>query len=315
MDEASLTEAERAERWELLMGHRERLVALVRPRCSDPAEAEDCVHDAFVTVARMPTVDRKTLGALLSVIAVRRAVDTHRHYKRQAQVYTRLLADDPPSPEDVVCDRQLAQALAGRARTLSLAERRALNGKVEGFKPRETAERYAVAAKSVHLALSRARSALAVIPAAVLAWVARVRNRATSGAAQWEALAPLASSFAAAAILPFFAAGAASAPMYLEPTARFESVLSAGHPPSPIAIATIGSTHASPSAASAGAVRSKLGPPPSSGGQQLTVPLPGPPGGSVGLDRRNANQTFYQSVEQCLHQGLSVDPHNPGCRP
>lgn len=299
-----------------MLEHRDRLLALARLRCFDPSEAEDCVHDAFVTVASMVNVRHETVGALLSVIVLRRATDSHRYHSRLARARQRLRIDASMSPEDLVCDRQAAHLLAQHARGLSLMERRALYGKAEGYKPRETAERYGLEPKSVHLALNRARVALSAMGATVASSLIWFRRRAGSLGGGAQELSQLAAALAAFALAPLLTPTVGApvnqpaaffyldrSPVNNQPgtTLSSEAVKAAVDSPTPRSRDT---TRGRPAPAYAG--------PPVQ--RQLVVSLPGP-GGSVEFQRRDPNQSFMQSLTECLAQGISLDPQHAGCKP
>jgi hypothetical protein len=260
----------------------------------------------------MTVLRTKTVGALLSVVALRRAADTHRHHQRLSRVAGRVAMGELKGPEEVVCDRHEAVALARRARHLSIMERRALDGRAHGYQPRETAERYGVAPKSVHLALCRARTVLKAATSAVSIAVIWAHRRITGAARYLEQLAPAAAALAAFAVLPF--ASAAASPTSGYPpglNAGGRDLIDAGSPSRPTAVSAIGvavlpAVHAAPA-------------PPNRAAQatdapaQVIVPLPGPDGGSVAVERKHPSQSFLQSVESCLANGISIDPHHAGC--
>ena len=129
-------------------GHRASILAAVRPYCADPADAEDCVHDAFIQVAERTDIDLERVGGLLRTIAIRRALDTHRSSASLRCALGRLGPDDVIAPDELALDRSAARQIAAVAQTLPAGQRRALAARVDGYKPRETAVLLGVPASS-----------------------------------------------------------------------------------------------------------------------------------------------------------------------
>ncbi len=54
-----------ADLWRVLDSQHGAVLCAVRPYCADAADAEDCVHDAFVQVAECHGIDLDGVGGLL----------------------------------------------------------------------------------------------------------------------------------------------------------------------------------------------------------------------------------------------------------
>jgi len=155
-----LSEAELETRWELIAGDRERLLRLVRHLCADSADAEDCVHDAFLRAIEMDSLDATRLYGLLTTIARNRAADSHRRQHRQTRLLERLFENVSASPDEIAEDRDEAIWLAWKATSLPTAERRALAYVAAGYEPCEAARLLGLTPNSFRLALSKARAHL-----------------------------------------------------------------------------------------------------------------------------------------------------------
>src|ERR1700736_594353 len=149
-----------AARWTLLLPYRERAIAALHQRYGEFADAEDLVHEAMLRVVQLPDLEERRIGGLLLVVSDRLAIDRHRRRKREQAAALRLSVQLGPAPEELVIDRAEATRLASLLNSLSERERVAILGRASGFAPYETAELLGVSAKSMHLALSRARAIL-----------------------------------------------------------------------------------------------------------------------------------------------------------
>src|SRR5688500_3109732 len=65
-------------RWERAEVERDALYRLARSVGLSPADADDCVQEAIVSVVPRPDVDEARIGALLSTAVRRRAIDLYR---------------------------------------------------------------------------------------------------------------------------------------------------------------------------------------------------------------------------------------------
>ena len=165
--------------WQLVLPHRERLLAIAARRCPSVEDAEDCVQDALIQVAARPRLEEAEVGRLLTTVVMRRAADLWRRRGREATALARGGAEAAAagSPEDIAVGRLVAGWLGGEARRLSRRERDVLAGCAGGLGVGETAAVLQISYKSAESALSRARAALRlVVAAAGAAIVAPVRR-------------------------------------------------------------------------------------------------------------------------------------------
>jgi RNA polymerase sigma-70 factor (ECF subfamily) len=165
-----------ATNWELLEAHRHPLTAFLRGKCPSEEDVEDCVQEAMLRVAQLPDVDPRRLRGLLKTVAYNVAMDMHRGRRRQSAAFARIGMIHPLAPDVVALDSCEARRLADHARHLSFRERAALRGRADGFAPHETAALLGDTPKSIHLALSRARTSLrrlAGAASALLLWLGR----------------------------------------------------------------------------------------------------------------------------------------------
>ncbi|GAC1340157.1 MAG: hypothetical protein NVSMB29_08610 [Candidatus Dormibacteria bacterium] len=304
-----------AERWALVAEHRDWLVDYLRSRCADVADAEDCAHEAMLRAVRIPELDATHLRGLLSTIGRNLATDTHRARARQRRASLRM-AHPPSEPvEALVIDRAEARFLARKAAFLSELERAALRGRLDGYRPAETAVGLGLPAKTVHLALSRARTQLraaALVTAAAAVWLRRLARSAGG--------APVA--VAAAATLFLIVDGGLQTSNnpggnHAAPTPRTQAVGNlqerpAAPTPAPQALGR-GSTTAVQAPQT-----SPTGPAPAPRPTPVTVasvPVPGN-NGAVSVTRSKPTEPLTTSLQSCLQPGaISLDPHNLGCPP
>ncbi|MEQ8329199.1 MAG: sigma-70 family RNA polymerase sigma factor [Longimicrobiales bacterium] len=82
---------------ELYDRHAERMYSLARSVCSDPADAEEAVADAFLRLWRAGDFDpdRGTVGTFLAVVTRSRALDRVRARKRRGRAEEKGAAQDP----------------------------------------------------------------------------------------------------------------------------------------------------------------------------------------------------------------------------
>lgn len=150
----------RQARWDRVVGHRERLVAIAIKHGAQPHEAEDCAHDALVKAVERLDMSARSVRAWLTTVTVNLANDIHRGHEREARACARYGLPSEASPEDIALDRDEALRIAETLRLLSVAQRRAVASRALGFEPRETASAHGVSPKSVHQALFRCRRLL-----------------------------------------------------------------------------------------------------------------------------------------------------------
>jgi RNA polymerase sigma factor (sigma-70 family) len=172
-----------ARRWERAEAERPLLVRIARRQGLTLEDAEDCVQEAMLRVVVRPDLDEDRMGALLTTVVIRCAVDFHRRTKCRTSVIERaasvLTAIDDADPATVVCDRDEARWTARLVGRLPASQRRALLAKAEGRAVRDIAADMSTTAKAVESLLSRARAAarsgMASGLSAVVGWCRRLK--------------------------------------------------------------------------------------------------------------------------------------------
>jgi DNA-directed RNA polymerase specialized sigma24 family protein len=297
--------------WELVEAHRTPLACYLRDKCRDAADVEDCVQEALLRAAQMPQLDPDRVFGLLKTISYRLAMDTHRERHRRARALARLGVPAPLSADDLALDRQQARELAQRAAELSLRQRQALSGRADGFAPSETAAFHGVPAKTMHLALSRARVALKAAAGSVglVLWLRKRWGLSARGGAATAAAVMLASvtlligqdhghvQVAPSALLPLQGASLAR-PQRAAPPPEHPS-------PAPRAIAS--KPPVPSNAASLALVRPTTL-------VKIASPVPQAVQVGIGVTLSNQNEPLLSSIQACLQPGaLSLDPTHAGC--
>ena len=295
-----------ADLWRVLDSHRDSVLRAVRPYCTDPADAEDCVHDAFVQVAECNGIELERVGGLLRTIAIRRAIDVHRSRASHRRALRRLGPEAATAADLVVIDRQEATDLAAVAQTLPPSQRRALAARVEGYKPREAAALLGVPAKSIHLALSRARTtlkaAIAATPVVLGGWLGLRALRRVLRVAPATAMAVTGVLVLMVHLDPH------SAPTAHAPSnspARVAQVSVSNPAPSPHHGPQV--DHAARFAAPARPDTAHAAPPATPMVRAGSVAV------GVGVDQRHTDQSLLQSVQACVSGGISLELSHAGC--
>ena len=307
---------DRAFRWQLLLQHRDSVVAAVSHQCLGPSEAEDCVHDAFLQVVQRDDVDPLRVGGLLRTVAMRRAIDNTRERARHQRAICRLGSEAPAaSADELALDRWEADQLMAVARNLPQGQRRALAGRVAGFAPRETASAYGVPVKTVHLALCRARTTLKAVAAVAIGVLTSLRRRGAVGAPH---AAPGVALLVSGAVMLLLHLGQPQQLPRSDLSGATHSNNSWARPaPGPSTVGTAAMSGAlSNQRASSTVPRGGRYPEAAAPDQQLHASLGTPAlvGTDVAIKRTHSNQSFIGSVEACLTPGgISLDPHHAGC--
>jgi RNA polymerase sigma factor (sigma-70 family) len=294
--------------WEVLEAHRASLTAFLRGKCRNDADVEDCVQEAILRAAQIPHLDPDRVSGLLKKIGYHLVVDMHRERQRRARALARHGVTLEPSPDEVALDRQHARALAMRATKLSSFERHALRGRIEGFNPSETAARLGVPAKTVHLALSRARAALRAVsgPAAIIVWL---RRRCSVGMRTGGAMSAAVSLAGLSLLLGH----------------GHDATPRSGHPPvlrvldAQSQTAPLAPEHR-PISPYSGLARPPIhahaysAAPPRTTVVQVVSPAPHTLQAGIGVTRSNWDESILSGLAACLQPGaVSLDLHHAGC--
>jgi RNA polymerase sigma-70 factor (ECF subfamily) len=151
-------------RWQLVLPHRERLVALARRLTGDAGVAEDCAQEAMVRAVAFERLDETDVTGFLVATTARLCADHHRRRTRDGKLAHRLAGTwrDEPAHDDLVCDRAEAAWLTRQLDGLSDRQRAAIEARAAGLSPAEIAESMSTSYKSVELLLYRVRTRLRV---------------------------------------------------------------------------------------------------------------------------------------------------------
>lgn len=159
----TLTSRDLARRWALAEAERDVLVRVARGRGLSQADAEDCVHEAMLRVIVRPDLDEARIGALLTTVVVRAAIDFHRRAKTTDRVVAKaaaIITSRPDGdPATVVCDRDEGRWTARLVERLPASQRRVLWARAEGTPVNDIATEMATSAKAIESLISRARAA------------------------------------------------------------------------------------------------------------------------------------------------------------
>ena len=158
------------QRWALVVPHREHMLAVARRRCPSEEDAEDVVQEAMLRVAEYDKLDPARVGALLTSVTTRLAIDLYRARVRAQRYQSRLVhvPEQEAPPDEAALDAGEALWLAAQLQKLPEREREVFRERVAGYTVGEAASRLGLSYKSVESAFTRARG--------------RMRTWATAGA-------------------------------------------------------------------------------------------------------------------------------------
>lgn len=151
-----------AQRWELLLPHRERLYRLARVRLTAHQDAEDCVQEALLRAAGHRDLDAERVGPFLTSITLRLCVDVYRRRERTRRyLYQRSFAPETASgPEEEACAAAEGAWMLQQVQRLEGREREVILARIEGTSTREAAGRLGISTKAAEGAFTRARARL-----------------------------------------------------------------------------------------------------------------------------------------------------------
>jgi len=160
----SQEELQRALSWEVIAGHRERLMGLVRQRLPNTQDAEDCVQEAMLRTAACGDLDRERIGPFLTSVALRLCADSHREQERSRLLLPRT-ADvrTPEIPDEGVCDRDFGRWLLRQVYLLRGRERQVVLARAHGISTLEFARIHQISVKAAEGAFTRGRARLRLI--------------------------------------------------------------------------------------------------------------------------------------------------------
>lgn len=160
----SQEELRRALSWEVIAGHRERLMGLVRRRLPNAQDAEDCVQEAMLRTAACGDLDRERIGPFLTSVALRLCADSHREQERSRRLLPHT-ADvrTPETPDEGVCDRDFGRWLLRQVYLLRGRERQVVLARAHGISTMEFARIHQISVKAAEGAFTRGRARLRLI--------------------------------------------------------------------------------------------------------------------------------------------------------
>lgn len=182
------------ERWTILVGHRDSLLALARTRLPNKEDVEDVVQEVLILATYDPSVRLDTAGAWLNRVLRNKCVDAARKralHKHALAYGVRMSVPDPPIDEEI-CDRDEARFLEARLRTLPRRQQEALLLLAQGLTGREIANRMNSTTKAIERLLAKGRSKLrqAALTVGVTSLLARtIHSIGTQATATTQAIA------------------------------------------------------------------------------------------------------------------------------
>jgi RNA polymerase sigma-70 factor (ECF subfamily) len=170
-------------RWDMLMRHRDVALGVVLRATGSLAEAEDCVHDAMLRLARRSDLDPARVRSLLIRTALHIAIDHRRAAAREQAALVRLgggAGGEAVSPEQTVAQRADVARVLAAVDSLPRRERQVMFLRLMGLDVAETAARLGISPKSVEGAFTRARARLRLLFGGLLGWLAGRLRRIAS---------------------------------------------------------------------------------------------------------------------------------------
>ncbi|MFC4327880.1 RNA polymerase sigma factor [Streptomyces andamanensis] len=155
--------------WDVIAGHRERLMRLVRRRLPNAQDAEDCVQEAMLRAAAHGNLDRERIGPFLTSVALRLCVDHYREQERRRRLLRRAAdARTPELPDEGVCDQDFGRWLLRQADLLRGRERQVVLARAQGISTLEFARMHQISVKAAEGAFTRGRARLRLVCARAL---------------------------------------------------------------------------------------------------------------------------------------------------
>jgi RNA polymerase sigma factor (sigma-70 family) len=302
-----------SERWDAVLEHRERALRVARARLTDPYDVDDAVQEGMARVVAMPNLDLDRIGPLLSTVVANVAIDTHRRQDRWARLENKLTTSQiTAQPHDEpVCDAAEARWLQEQLASLAPRERAVVELRAEGRSVAETASLLGISYKAVESAFTRGRTALKALWRTTLVGVGALVLRA------WRVPNKAVGTTVLAA-----AVSLVIAVVHLAPSVPFGS-----HPAGP---GSTGVTAASYRSAEpklvGGPVRPGGAPairgprrPPASTQVRTIAALQAPKAGKfkpavVTVTKEHDRESFSETLQRCLRNGVTVSPTDIECR-
>jgi RNA polymerase sigma-70 factor (ECF subfamily) len=303
-------------RWRLLAPYRDEIVELVRRRGLPLADAEDCAHEALVRVVAFPALDEGRAVQLLRTVAWRLVIDAHRRRGRDVRARARLRCEaEPAPPEEAVLDRAEARWLVGRVAELPAREREVITVRLQGKQSAEAATALGITLDAADSAFRRARLHLRLLAAGAGAVTVAIVRRVVRTAPTPSLVAISAAGIvlmAPAIHSPHPGAqpeGITGDQRVVSGLASAERPLGATAPPRTPVVGGSGW----PLAGGGGRV------PRRPGSTQLATVAVGQPNSvhwaPVTVTKHDQQETFLESLQRCVGQGVELTLREIGCRP
>ena len=308
----------RRRRWDLVLQHRDELLAIARRRVASREDAEDVVATAMIrTVEYRGRLDERRVGAFLCTTVLRLAVDVHRDRARQLALGVRQVTRDLSATpfEETICDEAEARWLAASLATCPPRERQVLDARVRGLSPQQTTAELGLSAKATENAYTRVRHRAHALVAATLAGLGILVNlgqRLTRPSFAVLPAAIAAATFVFAQTQPQDAATPTRPTQVTEmPSTSDENVRGVGGSSGKEPEATAGrapvaaeSRATSPQPGASSANRTELAPPPLVDKAVLDP-------GVVYIEDRHEDENFEESLNRCISGTSKITPEDP----
>lgn len=296
-----------------LLEEKDRAWRVARSRAHGTLDPEDLVQEAWVRILEMDHVDLERIGSLVSTVISNLAADEFRRDTRRRRAMPRLIltSEQVGAFEDAVCERAWGTWLNDQTTRLSRRDAEVLRLRVDAVPNRGIAERLGMSVKAVESALDRARRqmrAIAKAAAGALAILIAPRERHGREAATLGVLTVASSAFA-------FIALPHSTPIEAPPAIAVHVThdrLAEGVPGAGPYLAAGERSTSESRPSSTGVVFTGRDTP-----SVATVPGVATPLVQVGpssVDREHEEETFLDTVQRCLEEGLIVEPTHVECR-
>ncbi|MET9254328.1 RNA polymerase sigma factor [Streptomyces sp. NPDC048182] len=149
-----------ADRWELLLPHRDRIHRLARSRLSGAEEAEDCAQEALIRAATFRDLDETRIGPFLTTVTLRLCTDVHRRDERARRLLRTAGAEAMAGPEELICAAHEEAWVLGQVDRLAGREHQVIVARLHGISTREFATRRGISLKAAESAFTKARARL-----------------------------------------------------------------------------------------------------------------------------------------------------------
>lgn len=298
--------------WAELMETRERATRVALARGAARDDVDDIVQEALARVAAMPNVDLARVGPLVTVVVANLVTDAYRSAARASRAAPRLAEHASRPPEEEILDRAEARWLWSRRVVLGDQDRRVLELRAQGLTVDATASALGVTYKAADRAFSRARSRMREVwraTAAAIGLLAARPGRRTPGQATTAAVFAVAT--AVLALLPVTHDTPDAEPVP-PPVQLQRAMTSPFREPLPIAVGQRGAVGPGQAAARIGGAAPAGAP---DRREAATGPVTIGKLGTSGVTvrERARDESFQETVQRCLDQGVEVSPTYVGC--